>query len=258
MRNGKLTPKELAPIYHPKLGLFLASREAAASWNTMRLFLLQRYGSHGEIYPEGPLGAYRDYAGQVHCRQLYGNNAAVPGTSNHGLGHAVDVADHFMAGMVDKHGGLFGWHHWDAKWEWWHREYDGGFDRPDPGPDQRYPVLRKGSGGVGQASYILRSAAAAECARPPRGRRRRLRHRHEQGRAFLPAIATPRRRRRARPQDMARARASDAPAAEAKTEADASPEAAAWLRRVGRSGRHRLRQVARLRICVCDRPGRGR
>jgi lysozyme len=156
MQNGRLTPRELAPIYHPKLGLFLAAREAAASWNTMRLFLLQRYGAHGDIYPEGPLGAYRDYAGQVRCRQLYGSNAAVPGTSNHGLGHAVDVADHFMAGLVDKHGGLFGWHHWDAKWEWWHREYEGGFDRPDPGLDQRNPVLRKGSGGVGQAPSVER------------------------------------------------------------------------------------------------------
>src|SRR5215470_12163078 len=156
MQNGRLTAKQLASIHHPKLGLSLAAGDAAASWNTMRLFLLQRYGSRGDIYPEGPLGAYRDYAGQVHCRQLYGNNAAVPGTSNHGLGHAVDVADHFMAGLVDKHGGIFGWHHWDAKWEWWHREYDGGFDRPDPGPDQQFPVLRKGSGGVGQAPYIKR------------------------------------------------------------------------------------------------------
>jgi hypothetical protein len=122
----------------------------------MRIFLLQRYGARGDIYPEGPLGAYRDYAGQVRCKELYGNNAAVPGTSNHGLGHAVDVADHFMAGLIDKHGGLFGWHHWDATWEWWHREYDGGFDRPDPGLDQRCPVLRKGSGGVGQAPCVQR------------------------------------------------------------------------------------------------------
>ena len=156
MQNGRLTPRELASIHHPTLGLFLAAREAAASWNTMRMFLIQRYGSHGDIYPEGPLGAYRNYAGQVRCRELYGSNAAVPGTSNHGLGHAVDVADHFMAGLVDKHGGLFGWHHWDAKWEWWHREYDGGFDRPDPGIDPRNPVVRKGSGGVGQAPCVER------------------------------------------------------------------------------------------------------
>ena len=156
MQNGRLTQRELAPIHHPKLGLFLAAREAAASWNTMRLFLLQRYGARGDIYPEGPLGAYRNFSGQVHCRELYGHNAAVPGTSNHGLGHAVDVADHFMAGLVDRHGGLFGWHHWDAKWEWWHREYDGDFGRPDPGTDQRNPVLRKGSGGVGQAAFVQR------------------------------------------------------------------------------------------------------
>ena len=116
MQNGRLTAKQLAPIYHPKLKLFLASAEAAASWNTMRMFLLQHYGSRGDIYPEGPLGAYRNYAGQVRCKKLYGSNAAVPGTSNHGLGHAVDVADHTMAALVDKHGGPFGWHHWDAKW----------------------------------------------------------------------------------------------------------------------------------------------
>ena len=156
MQNGRLTPKQLASIYHPKLRLRLAAGDAVASWNTMRMFLLQRYGSRGDIYPEGPLGAYRDYAGQVRCRELYGNNAAVPGTSNHGLGHAVDCADHDMARLVDLHGGLFGWHHWDAKWEWWHREYDGGFDRPDPGIDVRNPVLRKGSGGVGQAPNVER------------------------------------------------------------------------------------------------------
>jgi GH25 family lysozyme M1 (1,4-beta-N-acetylmuramidase) len=156
MQNGRLTPRELAPIHHPKLRVSLATDGAVASWNTMRLFLLQRYGSRGDIYPEGPLGAYRDYAGQVQCRKQFGNNAAVPGTSNHGLGHAVDLATHGMAGLVDQHGGHFGWHHWDAKWEWWHREYDGGFDRPDPGTDPRNPVLRKGSGGPGQAPHVQR------------------------------------------------------------------------------------------------------
>jgi lysozyme len=156
MQNGRLTKRELAPIHHPTLQLSLAAGSAVASWNTMRMFLLERYGSHGDVHPEGPLGAYRDFAGQVRCKELYGSNAATPGTSNHGLGHAVDVADHYMASLVDKHGGLFGWHHWDAKWEWWHREYDGGFTRPDPGTDPRNPVLRKGSGGVGQASSVKR------------------------------------------------------------------------------------------------------
>jgi lysozyme len=154
MQNGRLTSRQLGSIYHPKLSLFLAAADAAASWNTMRLYLLQRYGARGDIYPEGPLGAYRNYAGQVWCKDHYGSNAAVPGTSNHGLGHAVDVADHQMAALVDQHGGVFGWHHWDAKWEWWHREYDGGFKRPDPGTDKSNPVLRKGSGGPGQAPLV--------------------------------------------------------------------------------------------------------
>ena len=154
MQNGRFTPRQLTRIHHPQLELFLAAREAAASWNTMRLFLLQRYGASGDIYPEGPLGAYRSFAGQVLCKRQFGSNAAVPGTSNHGLGHAVDVASHRMADLIDRHGGQFGWHHWDAKWEWWHREYDGGFDRPDPGTDQRNPVLRKGSGGLGQHPLV--------------------------------------------------------------------------------------------------------
>ena len=154
--NGRLTSRELGQIYHPKLKLFLAAKEAAAAWNTMRLFLLHRYGAVGDIYPEGPLGAYRNFAGQVFCKKQFGTNAATPGRSNHGLGHAVDVAEHHMADFVDEHGGVFGWHHWDAKWEWWHREYDGGFHRPDPGPNQRNPVLRKGSGGPGQDTHIAR------------------------------------------------------------------------------------------------------
>jgi lysozyme len=156
MQNGRLTPRQLASIYHPTLKLFLAAGDAAASWNTMRLYLLQRYGSRGDIYPEGPRGAYRDYSNQVWCKAHYGSNAAVPGTSNHGLGHAVDVLEQYMADLVDQHGGMFGWHHWDAKWEWWHREYDGGFRRPDPGPDPRNPVLRKNSGGPGQAPHVER------------------------------------------------------------------------------------------------------
>lgn len=156
MQNGRLTARQLAPIFHPTLALSLGAGDAAASWNTMRLFLLQRYGAQGDIYAEGPLGAYRDYAGQVRCKELYGKNAATPGKSNHGLGRAVDVEKHAMADLVDRHGSMFGWHHWDAKWEWWHREYDGGFDRPDPGPDRRSPVLRKGSGGPGQHPHVQR------------------------------------------------------------------------------------------------------
>jgi lysozyme len=154
--NGRLSRRQLAPTFHPTLKLYLASDEASASWNTMRLYLLQRLGKSADISAEGPLGAYRDYPGQVRCKELYGRNAATPGRSNHGWGRAVDLATPAMATLVDRYGAVFGWHHWDAKWEWWHREYDGGFTRPDPGPDARNPVLRKGSGGPGQLLPVKR------------------------------------------------------------------------------------------------------
>jgi GH25 family lysozyme M1 (1,4-beta-N-acetylmuramidase) len=156
MQNGRLTGRQLAPIFHPTLTLFLADGEAAASWNTMRLHLLERFGRRGDIRPEGPLGAYRDFAGQLLCKTQFGKNAATPGRSNHGWGRAVDLATNEMADLVDRYGGVFGWHHWDAKWEWWHREYDGGFGRPDPGPDEKNPVLRRGSGGPGQLPAVKR------------------------------------------------------------------------------------------------------
>jgi lysozyme len=154
--NGKLKKKDLSPIHHPTLELYLACDEAAASWNTLRLYLLQKLGKSADITAEGPLGAYRDFPGQLKCKALFGSNAATPGRSNHGWGHAVDVATPEMATLIDRHGSAFGWHHWDAKWEWWHREYDGGFTRPDPGPDEKNPVLRKGSGGPGQAIPVTR------------------------------------------------------------------------------------------------------
>ncbi|MGH2906944.1 MAG: GH25 family lysozyme [Solirubrobacterales bacterium] len=159
MQNGKLKAGELHRIYHPKLKLFLGADGASASWNTMRMHLLHTLGKQADIYPEGPLGAYRDFAGQVKCKADFGANAATPGTSNHGLGHAVDVNTHAMADLIDKYGGMFGWHHWDATWEWWHREYDGGFTRPDPGIDARNPILRLGSGGAGQAWAVRRLQA---------------------------------------------------------------------------------------------------
>jgi hypothetical protein len=154
--NGELAKAQLSRIYHPTLALNL-NNEAAASWNTMRLRALEL--DHVDLYPEGPLGAYRDYAGQVFVRRQWCErgacqNAAVPGTSNHGLGRAVDSLDATMWSWIDRYGSAFGWHHWDAAWERWHREYDGGFNRPNPGISSEYPVLAFGSGGPGQDTFV--------------------------------------------------------------------------------------------------------
>ncbi|MDM7830412.1 M15 family metallopeptidase [Cellulomonas edaphi] len=81
--------------------------------------------------------SYRSYAGQVSCRARKGSLCAVPGTSNHGSGVAVDFAGGIQTfgsrqhqWMVD-HAAAFGWHHpaWaqagGGKPEAWHWEYAG-------------------------------------------------------------------------------------------------------------------------------------
>jgi hypothetical protein len=49
-------------------------------------------------------------------------NAAVPGTSRHGLGINVDLMTGAQRAWVDAHGAAWGWSkRWsDAPWEWWH------------------------------------------------------------------------------------------------------------------------------------------
>jgi hypothetical protein len=88
-----------------------------------------------------PADCYRDYAGQVYWRKWWCNvgkcgNAAVPGTSNHGWGKAVDMHD--LSGGLPTTGaayrwmkanaGRFGWINPILTNEAWHWEWvgDGG------------------------------------------------------------------------------------------------------------------------------------
>lgn len=119
--NGNLPESDLGEIYRPG-GNCQLQKDAAAAWNAMRAFLLQK---GVDIYPKGPNSAYRTYSQQVSMKHIYGSNAARPGTSNHGLGLAVDVATMEMRRAIDKYGAQFGWSKkWsDAPWEWWHIKY---------------------------------------------------------------------------------------------------------------------------------------
>ena len=76
---------------------YLASN-AAANWNAMRQQSLSLYGI--DLYPAGPLSAYRSYAQQLYLYDLYlsgqGSLAAPPGTSSHEYGIALDLADPSM------------------------------------------------------------------------------------------------------------------------------------------------------------------
>jgi D-alanyl-D-alanine carboxypeptidase len=132
--NGKLPPSALAPIAAGQL-----EKHAAAAWNAMNV---EARANGLELRPTGSMSSYRTYAQQVYLYNLYrsgrGNLAAVPGTSNHGWGLAVDLATTQMRAMLDRIGRKYGWaKEWsDAQSEWWHIKYRSGvWSGPDPGPD---------------------------------------------------------------------------------------------------------------------------
>ena len=135
--NGYLPNTMLAPIAGGRL-----RKDAALRWNAMNA-LIQSKG-HPPVLPNGPYSSYRDFAGQVlmrkqWCAQRKCGNAAVPGTSNHGIGLAVDVN---RPDLVNKYGAPFGWQKkWsDAAHEPWHFKWSG-FGKTDPGlPFYKYAL----------------------------------------------------------------------------------------------------------------------
>jgi hypothetical protein len=144
--NGRLPEQQLAAIPGGRL-----RRDAAAAWNAMNEESVRRYGV--TLRPLGPMSSYRTVAEQQilrrqWCAQGKCGNAAVPGTSNHGLGIAVDVASQRIRWVIDQIGRRYGYAKaWsDAPWEWWHVRYRPGVWNgaiPPAGP----PTLRRGQSG---------------------------------------------------------------------------------------------------------------
>lgn len=100
---------------------------AADAWNAMRAEALKTYGI--DIYPGGPLSAYRTYAQQAELYRAYldgsGAPANPPGTSSHETGTAVDVETRQMRWVVDQIGPQYGWSKIHGPHEWWHVDYVG-------------------------------------------------------------------------------------------------------------------------------------
>jgi LysM repeat protein len=117
----------LAPIPAASGTVYLRS-DAAQAWNAMRQASLSELGV--DLYPEGPLGAYRTYDQQAQLYQAYldgtGAPADPPGTSSHELGTAVDVATPEMRSVIDQIGAGYGWGKVHGPGEWWHVDYLGG------------------------------------------------------------------------------------------------------------------------------------
>jgi LysM repeat protein len=101
---------------------------AADAWNAMRAEAQSAYGI--DLYPGGPLSAYRTYEQQAELYEAflegYGAPASLPGTSSHELGTAVDVETPEMSSVIDQLGWKYGWSKVHGLNEWWHVEYGGG------------------------------------------------------------------------------------------------------------------------------------
>ena len=99
------------------------------------------------LTPTGPSSSYRTLAKQQEFWSNYTNGrgplAARPGTSNHGIGQAVDVPTGAMQGQIRRYGHLFGWGiaggklQSDAPSEEWHSKWVGPY-----GPRSRYWYAR--------------------------------------------------------------------------------------------------------------------
>jgi hypothetical protein len=127
-QNGVFTDANTAPIPGGRLWT-----EAACAWNDMRAAAIEDGMAPNAFVPAGPVSSARPISAQRWFWTHRPPAAAVPGTSNHGWGLAVDVATRAAAVWILKHGHRFGWS-WDEGrrvGEWWHFRYVGGY-RPRP------------------------------------------------------------------------------------------------------------------------------
>lgn len=138
--NGKLTDSQLAPLsWTPPHRLWPS---AAAALTLLNAAYLAHFGVTIAVSD-----SYRSLAGQEACTAKKGNLCAVPGTSNHGWGIAVDLGGGIQQFGSPQHlwtianGPTHGWHlpAWaratGSKPEAWHFEYDIAGAPGDPEPE---------------------------------------------------------------------------------------------------------------------------
>lgn len=136
---------------------------------------------------------YREYAAQLMARNYWcsrGNcgNAAVPGTSNHGWGLAVDLMSMTQRNWVDRHGSFYGWaKKWsDAAWEWWHLKYRAGvYNPPPPGPRTLYRGCRPGN----DVKYLMWMLQVIPLRHPTKRKKRYFKRSWKRHRVYGPRVA---------------------------------------------------------------------
>lgn len=130
--NGRIPTAHLCTLSWDSSERLLC--QAADDLERLNRAFRARYGTNIPIND-----SYRDYDGQVRAKQLYGNLAATPGTSNHGWAAAIDIAGNSLPGGYS--GSQYLWlrqqlagYNWvlptwarpgGSKPEAWHFEYTG-------------------------------------------------------------------------------------------------------------------------------------
>jgi hypothetical protein len=144
MINGRIPDSMLAPIPGGRL-----VKPYAVQWNAMCFVHRAKFGT--TPVPNGAMSSYRTFFQQVFLRNQWCargacQNAAVPGTSNHGLGRAVDNAFLRTVYAVGRACGIYPPS--DAPWESWHaliRLIAGFKSSHGSTGDSKYPIIRKGT-----------------------------------------------------------------------------------------------------------------
>jgi hypothetical protein len=130
--NGQIPKSKLKPIPGGQLW-----EPAANAWNDLVDHVREHEGvtAANSLRAGGPDSSYRLYGRQVYFKNLWTRKghpemAADPGTSNHGLGIAVDCSNALGQQMLRKYGHLFGWSNYEGARinEAWHWTYCGSKD----------------------------------------------------------------------------------------------------------------------------------
>jgi hypothetical protein len=143
--NGYIPSSWLKPLPGSNAGLIKGYAYAYWRWHYESL----RRGGPPLTIIDGSVGrTYRSFVRQVLAKQIFGSNAATPGTSNHGLGKAVDLMTQAQRRASDLWGAPYGWlKAWsDAWWEWWHlRGVKTMSPIAKPDPIKKLPVHMRGA-----------------------------------------------------------------------------------------------------------------
>lgn len=152
--NGQLPSSVLSGIP----GNARLRKDAARAYTALALTAKAKYGVNMSLWEQAVGRGYRSLDRQRLAWRTYGpGQAAVPGTSNHGWGIAVDLMNVSQRRAVDRVGASYGWaKRWsDAQHEWWHLRWRSGVWKA---PSQ-YRTVKRGSRGstVTRLQKLLRN-----------------------------------------------------------------------------------------------------